>query len=328
MTDALFDSTTVQIDTQNTASGAQYEFRARGSIMKFAGYRVLYLEGTDDGQSNEDEDSAQLPDLDSGNVLDCLGLTQEQHFTQPPPRFNEASLIKTLEELGIGRPSTYAPIMITIQDRDYVYKENNRFIPTKLGIAVIKLLTQHFPDVMDTGFTARVEEELDDIASGERKWTPTLRGIYDPFDAAIEKALKEAVRVPRDEIDEETDEVCEQYERPMVIKSGRFGRFLSCSGFPECRNAKPLLERIGVDCPECGNDLVERRQKGRGGRKFYGCSSYPACNFAVNQKPLPQPCPDCGKMLVASGRTNARCLDTECKWKGPVPESELAEVAD
>jgi DNA topoisomerase-1 len=179
---------------------------------------------------------------------------------------------------------------------------------------------------MDTGFTARVEEELDDIASGERKWTPTLRHFYDPFEAAIEKAKKEAERVPREEIDEETSEVCELCERPMVIKSGRFGRFLSCSGFPECRNAKPLLERIGVDCPECGNDLVERRQKGRGGRKFYGCSSYPACNFAANQKPLPQPCPECGKMLVASGRANARCL--ECQWKGLVPESELAEVAD
>ncbi len=214
-------------------------------------------------------------------------------------------------------------------DRDYVRREQGRFIPTKLGIAVTGLLKAHFPDIMDIGFTARIEEELDEIADGERQWTPVLQKFYAPFDAAIDRAMKEAERVPRDQIDEETDEVCEKCERPMVIKTGRFGRFLSCSGFPECRNARPLLKRVGVDCPECGNDIVERRGKGRGRgpKTFYGCSGYPACTFAVNQRPLPQPCPDCGGMLLASGRTNARC--TACEFKGLAPEGETAaEAAD
>ena len=151
-----------------------------------------------------------------------------------------------------------------------------------------------------------------------------LKEFYGPFDESIERAMKEAKRVPRELIDEETDEVCEKCSRPMVIKSGRYGRFLSCSGFPECKNSQPLVKRVGVDCPECGSDLVERRQKGRGGKIFYGCSGYPKCTFAVNQKPLPEPCPECGKMLLTSGRTNARC--TSCDYKGPIPESEPLEV--
>ncbi len=153
---------------------------------------------------------------------------------------------------------------------------------------------------------------------------PVLRQFYEPFDKAIERAMKEAERVPRDQIDEETDEACEKCERPMVIKSGRFGRFLSCSGFPECKNSRPLLARVGVECPECGGDLVERRRRGKNGRRFYGCSTYPECSFAVNQKPLPEPCPDCGKMLVALGRTKARC--TSCEYRGPLSESEPQEA--
>ena len=199
------------------------------------------------------------------------------------------------------------------------------FVPTKLGTAVTGLLAAHFPNVMDIGFTARVEEELDDIASGERQWTPVLRDFYGPFDEAIERAMREAERVPRDQIDEETDEVCEKCERPMVIKTGRFGRFLSCSGFPECRNSRPLLARVGVECPECGGDLVERRQRGKGGRAFYGCSNYPTCNFAVNRRPLPQPCPECSKLLLTPGRDRAKC--TSCDYHGPVPEEEPAEIA-
>jgi DNA topoisomerase-1 len=257
--------------------------------------------------------------------LQCLGILPEQHFTQPPPQFNESSLIRTLEEEGIGRPSTYAPIIATIVDRDYVQKDQGRLRPTKLGKAVTKLLIAHFPDIMDVGFTAKVEMQLDDIAEGSLAWEPMLKEFYKPFDKSIEKAMKEAERVPRDEIDEETDEVCEQCERPMVIKSGRFGRFLSCSGFPDCKNAKPLLTRVGVDCPECGSDLVERKQRGKGGRKFYGCSAYPTCTFAVNQRPLTQHCPECGKMLLASGRTNARC--TSCDFKGAVPDEEPLELA-
>ncbi len=324
MNDALFDSTRADISADSRKSTTVYSFRATGSTLKFAGFRALYMEDRDDAQAGENDETPPLPPLTKDDPLDCLGLSPDQHFTQPPPRYTEATLIKALEEQGIGRPSTYAPIMATIMGRDYVLKDKGRFVPTKLGRAVAGLLTEHFPDIMDVGFTARVEEQLDDIASGERQWGPTLKDFYTPFDESIERAMKEAKRVPRDQIDEETDEVCEECERPMVIKSGRFGRFLSCSGFPECRASRPLLTRVGVECPECGSDLVERKQKGRGGRRFYGCSNYPACDFAVNQRPLPQPCPECSKLLLASGRANARC--PACGFKGPIPESEPLEV--
>lgn len=319
MSDALFDSTTVEIEASSTKSDTQYQFRARGSVLKFPGFRTVYMESADEPAS-QDEETPSLPELAKEDVLDCLDLSKEQHFTQPPPRFTEATLIRTMEDKGIGRPSTYAPIMATIMDRDYVVKDQGRFTPTKLGMAVTDLLKQHFPDIMDVGFTAKIEDQLDNVAEGQQEWEPMLKDFYEPFDKSIEKAMKEAERVPRDQIDEETDEFCEKCERPMVIKTGRFGRFMSCSGFPDCKNSKPIIIRVGVPCPECGKDMVERRQKGRGGKVFYGCSGYPDCKFALNQRPLPQPCPECDEMLVASGRENARCLS--CKWKGARPETE------
>ncbi len=325
MTDAVLDSTTVDIEAQSARSDARYAFRTEGSILKFPGFRRLYMEDVDDPADDDKKEGQALPDVEEDEPLRCLGLTPEQHFTQPPPRYTEATLVKALEEQGIGRPSTYAPTLATVMDRDYVRKDKGRFVPTKLGVAVNGLLTAHFPDVMDIGFTARVEEELDDIAAGEREWVPVLQEFYDPFNEAVVRAMEEAERVPSSAIDEETDVVCEKCERPMVIKTGRYGRFLSCSGFPECRNSRPLVAEIGVQCPECGNDLVERRQRGKGGRTFYGCSNYPNCTFAISRKPLPQPCPECGKLLIASGRTNARC--TSCDYRGPVPEAEELEVA-
>ena len=328
MADALLDTTNVSILASSNVSSTGYVFRVTGSIMRFRGFRTLYMEASDDeaAEPEKGDESPSLPDLSEGDALDCPGLTPDQHFTQPPARYSEATLIKALEEQGIGRPSTYAPIIATILDRDYVRKDQGRFVATKLGIVVTDLLTAHFPDVMDVGFTARVEEELDEIANGERKWTPVLSEFYGPFDKAIERAMKEAERVPRELIDEETDEVCEKCERPMVIKSGRFGRFLSCSGFPECKNSRPLLERVGVECPECGGGIVQRKQKARRGKIFYGCSNYPECNFAVNQRPRPEPCPECGKLLVASGRTNVKCTACAYKGPGPVPETEPAEA--
>ena len=371
MKNALFDSTTITIGAPGATSGRQYQFRASGSVMKFAGFRAVYMEGSDDSDE-EDTDRPPIPRLTEGEKLDCLKLVPEQHFTQPRPRFTEASLVKALEEEGIGRPSTYAPTIATLMDRDYVIKERGSFLPTRLGKAVTGLLVEHFPDVLDVGFTARVEEELDDIAEGDRQWTPVIKQFYGPFDKAIDKAMKEAKRVPRELLDEETDEVCEQCEKPMVIKSGRYGRFLACTGYPDCKstrpieteeeralrervseetdehcekcerpmavktgrngrflactgypdckNAKPL--RVGVDCPTCGGDLVERKQRGRNGRVFYGCVNYPTCKFAAN--PLPQPCPSCGKLLVSRGRggRNAQCLDDECGFKGPAPKGE------
>ena len=365
MKDALYDATTVDV-TADGASGKKYTFRATGSVLKFAGYRTVYVVSrTDDDRS--------LPELSKDERLDSRGLKCEQKFTEPPPRYSEAMLIRALEEQGIGRPSTYAPTIATILARDYVSKQQGRFVPTKLGIAVSKLLIAHFPDVMDVSFTAKVEEQLDEIANGEREWTPVLQDFYTPFDEAVEEALKNAERVPRTELDEESDEVCEKCERPMVIKSGRFGKFMACTGYPDCKNTRPYETpeerairelvsedvdelcdecekrmmvknsqrgrflgctgypdckntrplRVGVDCERCGNDMIERKQKGRNGRVFYGCISYPDCKNVIN--PLPQPCPDCGNMLVSAGRSKARCLT--CEYQGAVPKSEPVEAA-
>ena len=324
MADAVSDSTSVEAEGLSRKSGTAYIFRATGSVLKFPGFRILYIEERDEPEGEEDG-KAPLPDLTKGEELGCRGLTSDQRFTQPPPRYTESSLIKALEQKGIGRPSTYAPTISTIIDRGYVQKERGLFIPTKLGTVVTDLLTTHFPQVLDTGFTAHMEEELDDIARGEREWPLVLKEFYSPFSEAVDKAREVAERVPRAEIDEETEEICEKCERPMVIKTGRFGRFLACSGFPECRNTRPITTKVGVECPRCGGDLVERRKRGKGGRLFYGCSNYPTCNFIVNQRPLPQRCPECGELLVASGRDRARC--TACKFKGPVPEEEPVEAA-
>ena len=326
MADALLDRTTVDIDAASAQSAAHYSFRAQGQVLKFPGFRAVYMEDRDDSKDDSDEPS-QLPELVVDEPLDCSKVAPEQHFTEPPPRYSEATLVKALEEKGIGRPSTYAPTIATVLNRDYASKDGGRFVPSKLGTAVSDLLIAHFPNIMDVGFTARVEEELDEIAAGERQWVPVLEEFYDPFSRSVEVAIRDAERVPRQLIDEETDEVCEKCERPMVIKSGRYGKFLSCSGFPECRNSRPLLNRVGVKCPQCGDgDLVERRQRGKRGRTFFGCTNYPNCDFAASRRPLPQPCPQCSGLLLASGRTNATC--TKCEFKGPVPEDEPAEVAE
>ena len=328
MNDALFDATRVDIDAESVVSGTHYDFRATGSVLKFAGFRKVYMEGTDSSNGKASEESRDLPPLEDDDALNIAALTPEQHFTQPPPRYTEATLIRALEEEGIGRPSTYAPTLATVLDRDYARRTKGRFEPTKLGRAVTGLLIQHFPDVVDIGFTAKVEEQLDEIASGQRKWNPMLKAFYQPFNTTVKEALEKAERVPGSEIDEESGEVCEKCDSPMVIKSGRFGRFLSCSGFPNCRNSKPLMERVGVECPKDGGDIVERRQRGKGGRKFYGCANYPDCDFTVNRKPLEQPCPECKGLLVEQGRERCQCKD--CDYSGPLPEAvdagELVEV--
>jgi DNA topoisomerase-1 len=225
----------------------------------------------------------------------------EQHFTQPPPRFTEATLVKALEEQGIGRPSTYVPTIGTLMARNYVTLEEKKLVPTELGFVVNDLLVEHFPNVFDIGFTSQLESELDDIASGERAWVPTLAQFYGPFTKTLQNAEKtmEKVKIR----DEPTDEVCEKCGSPMVIKLGRFGKFMACSAFPECRNSKPLLTRIGVPCPTCKEgEVVERRSKK--GRKFYGCERFPECDFVSWNKPTTQPCPECGAYMVEVGRGN------------------------
>jgi DNA topoisomerase-1 len=321
----------------------------------------LYIEGTD---SDEPQSTNPLPELTVGDVLNLLNLIPEQHFTEPPPRYNEATLIKALEANGIGRPSTYAPILGTIQERGYVAKNEARLQPTDLGYVVNDLLIDNFPDVLSVDFTAQMEEELDDIARGERSWQPVVQEYYKPLEKALSTAEDKVEAVI-----EETEETCDKCGRPMIIRWGRHGRFLACSGFPECRNTKPIdgeeepveqptelcpecnspmvvkrgrfgpflacsrypdckgtrpiLDKVGVDCPQCGGDIVVRR--GRRGRIFYGCSNYPTCNFSVWGKPLEQPCPQCGGLLLNDGQNKARCHN--CDWRGEAPEPAPAKAA-
>lgn len=316
MSPARYQTVSVRI------AAGPYELRASGSRLVFPGFlRVYRLDEADDGML--------LPPLAEGELLDQVERKPEQHFTQPPPAYTEASLVKALEELGIGRPSTYAPIIETIQKRGYVELVDRKFQPTELGRVVVGLLKEYFPDIVDVAFTARMEERLDQVEEGKEDWVSLVRSFYVPFTRQLETAREKVGRV--EVADEETDEVCEKCGRKMVIKHGRFGRFLACSGFPECRNTRPILEPVGVDCPECGHALVKRRS--RRGKTFYGCSHYPDCRFVVWQKPVPARCPRCGSLLVEarSGRGRGSKIEWVCPAKGcdhrqPAPSREAHEA--
>jgi DNA topoisomerase-1 len=260
--------------------------------------------------------------LTEREVLDLITLSPLQHFTQPPPRYTEASLVKALEERGIGRPSTYAPILSTLQGRGYVLRVEKRLEPTELGIIVNDLLVEHFPDVFDIEFTAKMEEQLDDIAQGRQPWVPVLQEFYTPFAVAVSDAEREMERVTLPVV--LAGEKCEKCGREMVIKLGRFGKFIACPGFPECRNAKPFLQRIGVACPECSADIVERRTKKR--RIFFGCSRYPECEWTSWQKPIAPRCPSCGGLLVEAMRDRAKC--TDCGSLFPLAELIVDDARD
>src|SRR6266568_4688695 len=280
MTPAVFD--TVRADIV----AAQYVFRANGSHLKFPGFYAVWP---------REEDEKTLPALAANEVLDLHKLQPEQHFTQPPPRFTEASLIKELEEQGIGRPSTYVPIISTIQDRGYVDQEQRRFVPTWLGETVNEVMNKHFPDIVDVGFTADMERKLDDVEEGRQSWKEFLHGFYGDFKVTMEKAEAEMNRVQKPV--EELDETCPECGRNLVIRTGRFGRFISCSGFPECRYRRSVVNKTGALCPNCGGDLVERKTKQKK-RIFYGCNNYPTCNFAIWEKPVPELCPNCNGLMV------------------------------
>ncbi len=322
MKDAVADSTVADIDATDTPSGIAYSLRATGSVPRFDGFRAVYREGRDNGGNGKDEDR-DLPPLAEGEKARLVELNTEQRFTQPPPRYSEAMLIRTLEEQGIGRPSTYATIVGTIERREYVEREQRRFKPTRLGMAVTDLLAENFPDILDPGFTATMESRLDAVANGEIEWVPMLDDFYHPFDSQVDRAKKNAKKVPWLELAEPSSEVCEKCERPMVIAHGRRGRFLACTGFPECRNARPLRVSTGARCPEDGGELLEKR--GPRGRTFYGCANYPDCSFTTRRRPLKELCPECEGLLVAAGRA-ARC--TACAYRGPVPEQVDSEVAE
>ncbi len=310
MADARSDATTVDIEATCKASPNVYVFRATGSVLKFPGFRSVYAERREENGGAEGRRA--LPLLVSADPLRCTKLEALQHFTEPPPRFTEGTLIRAMEEQGIGRPSTYAPTIGTLLDRHYVGKEQTRLMPSPLGTTVTELLTEYFTEVMDPEFTAKMEKELDDVSRGERQWVPMLDEFYGPFQKALEAAQE---LMPRRKVEEETDEICETCGMPMVIKTGRFGRFLACTGFPECRTTKRILNKTGASCPKCGGDIVERRSRGRG-RPFYGCSRYPECDFLTNRKPVPTPCPECSGLMVIADRDTAAC--TNCDWQEPM----------
>ncbi|MDF9407262.1 MAG: DNA topoisomerase 1 [Pelotomaculum sp. PtaB.Bin013] len=306
MSQAVFDTTSVDI------SAGDYMFRATGSVIKFPGFMQVYTESRDDGEKDEEK---LLPELSEGESVEARSLTPKQHYTQPPPRYTDATLVKTLEEKGIGRPSTYAPIVETVIKRGYVVRENKQLYPTELGTTVVDLLKKHFLNIIDIEFTAGMEEELDRIEEGTVNWVQVLDKFYTPFNQTLLKADKEIGRVQV--ADEVTDEICEQCGRNMVIKMGRYGKFLACPGFPECRNTRPLLEPTGVGCPRCEGELVARRSKK--GRKFYGCSRYPECDFTIWDQPAKVKCPVCGGLMIekkgAGKKITLRCINEKCSNK-------------
>lgn len=307
MSDAVYDTISV------TIKAGDYIFKASGSTLIFPGHLALYMEGQDD---DNDDKEQKLPPLEEGQRLILKKWVPEQHFTQPPPLYTEASLVKALEEKGIGRPSTYAPIISTIVERGYVVREKRTLKPTELGMLVNDMLKEHFPDIVDVSFTAQMEQMLDDVEEGQKDWHNVISEFYFPFKSVLDKADQsiEKVDVP----DEQSDVICEKCGRRMVIKQGRYGKFLACPGFPECRNTKPLLEELKVTCPKCGGHIQVKRSKR--GRKFYGCENYPQCDFVSWDEPTGELCPECGYPVVIkyskNGRKYTRCSNKNCKYTG------------
>jgi DNA topoisomerase-1 len=329
MAQAVFDQTTIDLQ------GGPYLFRASGSILKFDGFLKVYVE--------KEEKETRLPHLTAGEPVDLVSLDVKRHETQPPPRYTEASLIKELEEKGIGRPSTYATIISTVQERQYVEKVKTALVPTELGTTVLRILLKAFPDIFDVGFTARMEGELDRVESGQDDWVQVVRDFYEPFQKSLKSAdaMKDDLKATLEEV---TEDKCEKCGSPMVKKWGRHGRFLACSAFPECKNTKPLEEILHTDaeCPECGGEMIVRvgrygkflacrrypeckgtkpftlgikcpregcggelkEKRTKKGRIFYGCGNYPRCKFATWDKPVAEPCPECGYpiMVVKTSR--------------------------
>lgn len=304
MAPAIMDTMTVHLLNNGV------EFRATGSKVKFKGFMKVYVEGTDDKKKDENK---FLPDLKEGMVVDATEITPNQHFTQPPPRYTEARLVKTMEEKGIGRPSTFAPTLDTIQRRGYVSIDNKRFVPTELGGIVTDILEEFFPEIIDVDFTVKMEGDLDSIEEGKTEWVQILDTFYPDFHKRLEKAEQEMEKI---EIRDEPAGIdCENCGHGMVYKMGRYGKFLACSNFPECRNTKPILKEIGVKCPKCeeGN-VVERKSKKK--RTFYGCDRFPDCDFVSWDKPISRPCPKCESLLVEKkSKKETRIQCTNCDYK-------------
>ena len=292
-------------------TAADYQFRASGYVVTFEGFTALYEEVTDEKEKKE----TALPPLEQGQPLKLRALTPEQKFTQPPARYTEATLIRSLEENGIGRPSTYAPIITTIIDRGYVEREQKKLKPTLLGRTINDLMMQEFPDIVDVTFSAGMEKNLDKVENGSADWRSTIDSFYKGFAAALEKAEKDMegkkIKVP----DEETDEICEKCGRKMVIKTGRYGKFLACPGFPECTNTKRLVKDTGGKCPKCGGRMLLR--KSAKGRVYYGCENYPNCDFMTWDEPVAQTCEKCGATLFKKG-SRLYCAKDGCGFETQV----------
>lgn len=311
MSPAVYDTLSVKL------AAGDYTFRASGSRLRFSGFLEAYSKG-------EEEDEKVIPKLTQGDILQAEQLLPEQHFTQPPARYTDASLIKTLEEIGVGRPSTYAPTLTTIQARHYVTKEAKNLFPTELGEMVDEIMKTYFPDIVDIDFTANMEKRLDDVEMGKEEWKQIIRDFYPDFKKSVENAAEKLEKI---EIkDEETDIVCEKCGRNMVIKYGRYGKFLACPGFPECQNAKPYFEEAGVNCPECGGKVLIKKTKK--GRIYYGCEhNGDGCDFMSWNKPTGEKCPECGAFLEEKGRKNPKivCSNEKCGYMKEKPAEEENE---
>jgi len=300
MENATYDAQTVDIKANN------YIFKANGSKIKFAGFTKIYVEATDN-----DAETGKLPELENGEMLELSKLNESQKFTEPPARFTEASLIKTMEEDGIGRPSTYAPTISTILARGYIAKEKKSLYPTELGTIVTDLMTEHFNDIVDVDFTAKMEKQLDDVEAGSVDWVKIIGDFYEPFIKTLTEAEKNIGNI--EVKDEVSDVPCDKCGRMMVYKMGRFGKFLACPGFPECRNAKPIVKETGVNCPKCGGKILVKKSKR--GKEYFGCENNPKCDFMTWYKPIDKKCPKCGWVMVEKrirGKVTEQCSNEEC----------------
>ncbi len=306
MESAIYDTLSIEVSAKGKVHG--YLFRASGSTVKFPGFLIVYEETADEDKKADEPENIKIPaGLEEGQPQKLLRLIPEQHYTQPPPRYTEATLVQVLEEFGIGRPSTYAPILSTIQQRGYVTREAKRLFPTETGFLVNDMVVNHFPDIVNTKFTAKMEEELDQVAEGKASWRKVIGDFYSDFEPTVKKAQAE-MPVAKTE-PEKIGRICPDCGHDLVIRWGRYGKFISCSNFPVCRHTEALLEKIGVTCPKDGGELVLR--KTRKGRIFYACSNYPSCDFTNWKRPIAAPCPNCGGLLVIANKKEVQC--TKCE---------------
>ena len=309
----------IQKTTQADIAVGDYIFKASGYVVDFDGYTILYVESSD---GNSDEKESELPPLEKDMPLKVKEIKPSQHFTQPPPRYTEASLIKALEEYGIGRPSTYAATISTITSRGYVKRESKTLFPTELGEVTTKLMEDCFPKIANVKFTALMEQNLDTVEDGKYDWVQLLTDFYGDFDKTLKK-VKEEMKGEKILLEEDkTDLICEKCGKPMVVKHGRFGKFIACSGFPDCTNIVKIVNKIGVPCPKCGGDIIVRKTKK--GREFYGCSNYPNCNFASWNEPVNEKCPQCGALLFKKKgkKPILFCNSDGCEYSKEISEEE------